>query len=150
MEYFTKPNTTQPDLGPYLVRPPAIPATLSSQGRKWYSKRMSMSLESGGGANAGNRRRSGAPQSMWGSVSGGNTNNALTMMAAYAETVRKRAEALELVKGLEKKVRVSDGPTGLSSTSSAVAMAAATARRGSTFPGARPHGAHEEIETIEE
>lgn len=111
-----------------------------------------MSLENGGGANAANRRRSVAQQSMRGSMSG-NTNNALTMMATYAETIRKRAEALELVKGMEKKVRVSDGPTGSGSTSSAVAMAAATARRGSTFQGAMPRtngGAREEIETIEE
>ena len=40
-----KPSVLQPDLGPWLIRPPAIPAVLSSQGRKWYSKRMSMSLE---------------------------------------------------------------------------------------------------------
>jgi hypothetical protein len=41
---FKEPIVTQPDIGPWLIRPPAIPAVLSSQGRKWYSKRMSMSL----------------------------------------------------------------------------------------------------------
>ncbi len=42
---FKEPIVTQPDIGPWVIRPPAIPAVLSSQGRKWYSKRMSMSLE---------------------------------------------------------------------------------------------------------
>ncbi len=93
-----------------------------------------MSLENGGGANAANRRRSAMGQSVRASMSGNNTNNALAVMAAYAEITRKREEALELVKGLEKKVRVADGPTG--STSSSVAMAAATARRSSNFQGA--------------
>jgi hypothetical protein len=106
-----------------------------------------MSLESGCGAN---RRRSAMGQSVRASMSG-NTNNALSVMAAYAETTRKRAEALELVKSLEKKVRVADGPTG--STSSSVAMAAATARRSSMLQGASmqgPTSGRGDFETIEE
>lgn len=40
-----QPNVTRPEIGPYLVRPPALPKTLPPRAKKWYMKRVSMGLE---------------------------------------------------------------------------------------------------------
>lgn len=39
------PNITRPEIGPYLVRPPALPKTLPPRSKKWYMNRVSMGLE---------------------------------------------------------------------------------------------------------
>jgi hypothetical protein len=39
------PNITRPEIGPYLVRPPALPKTLPTKAKKWYMSRTSMGLE---------------------------------------------------------------------------------------------------------
>ncbi|KAI8925707.1 hypothetical protein BC831DRAFT_550468 [Entophlyctis helioformis] len=40
-----EPNVTRPDIGPYVVRPPAIPPILPQRAKKWYMNRVSMALE---------------------------------------------------------------------------------------------------------
>ena len=78
---LVEPNITAPDLGPYLIRPPAIPVALVQTNKKWYSRRVSMTLEAA---------------------------HKVSKFNLPDEVVAKRAMALEMVKPIEKKVRVND------------------------------------------
>ena len=37
-----EPNVNRPEIGPFLVRPPALPVTLPPRNKKWYMNRVSM------------------------------------------------------------------------------------------------------------
>ncbi|KAJ1336456.1 hypothetical protein BSLG_007240 [Batrachochytrium salamandrivorans] len=70
-----EPVVTRPDIGPYVVRPPAIPKELPPQTKKWYMNRVSMTLES-----------------------------SKVKEVAISENSIRRNEALEFVRPLEKKM----------------------------------------------
>ena len=45
---LVEPIVEEPDIAPFVVRPPAIPRELPPRAKKWYMNRVSMALDQGG------------------------------------------------------------------------------------------------------
>ncbi|KAJ3299223.1 hypothetical protein HK104_009688 [Borealophlyctis nickersoniae] len=44
---MVEPNVNEPDIAPFVIRPPAIPRELPPRAKKWYMNRVSMALDQG-------------------------------------------------------------------------------------------------------
>ncbi|KAJ3262197.1 hypothetical protein HDU77_000417 [Chytriomyces hyalinus] len=48
-----EPNTVLPDIGPFVIRPPALPRDVPQKAKKWFANRTSMSLDAKGRSTPG-------------------------------------------------------------------------------------------------